>query len=469
MLAWVDSRISMILLSSDLALTALALCLADLARHRLPFGKPIGPGQVYVTPDIYIMVLLLWLVGFRVPKVHAPRTLADFSAEIRGVLVAVSLSAIVLGSIFYLTHNDDFSRLLLAYFLFLDMILLIGFRLIARTVWRYLRARGYVARKVVVVGAGRMGQEAGRALLKQQWMGLELTGFMSDGEDGGGLPGPVLGGLADVAEVVAQEEIDDVVIALPYKHREAIVDTVRSLRNTPVTIQLVPDVLDISLTRGMVFSLDGLPLIPIREPVMGAIDRFEKRVFDLLVATVCTVVFLPVMSIVGLLIKVDSPGPVFFSQERIGENGRPFKIYKFRSMVIDAEQRLKELVDLNRLQEPVFKIRDDPRVTRIGRMLRRSSLDELPQLFNVLKGEMSLVGPRPEEKRIVEMYDAWHRRRLLMKPGMTGPMQVKGRADLSLDERVELELGYMANYSLLEDFKTIVATIPAVISGRGSY
>lgn len=469
MLARMDNRISALLLLSDLTLTALALYLADLVRHQVQFGKPIGPGQVYVTLEVYLIVLVLWLVGFRAPKVYGHRRLADFSAELKGVLVAVSLGGIMLASIFYLTHNDDFSRLLLVYFLVLDVVLLIGFRLIARAVWDWLRARGHVTRTVLVAGTGPMGQEAGRAVLKHGWMGLELRGFAGNDADSRHLPGPVLGRLEEIAEVVGQHKIDDVVVAMSYDHRQAIVDTVRRLRNIPVKIELVPDILDLALTKARVYDLDGLPLIGVRGPVMGAVDRLEKRVFDLLVAALSAVIFFPVMVIVALLIKLDSPGPVLFTQERIGENGKPFKIYKFRSMVVDAEERLKEVLGHTGLLEPVLKIKKDPRVTRVGRMLRRTSLDELPQLFNVVKGEMSLVGPRPEEKRIVEMYDAWHRQRLVIKPGMTGPMQVKGRANLSLDERVELELAYIANYSLLGDINIILATIPAVISGRGSY
>jgi len=198
-------------------------------------------------------------------------------------------------------------------------------------------------------------------------------------------------------------------------------------------------------------------------------QRLLKRVFDLIGVLVGLGLLWPVMAIVALVIKLDSPGSIFFTQERVGENGRPFRIFKFRSMVQDAEAQLSQLIDIDKLPEPVFKIKNDPRVTRVGRILRRTSLDELPQLFNVLRGEMSLVGPRPEERWLVERYSPEHRQRLRGLPGITGPMQINGRAELSLEERVRLEVDYLTRYSLWQDIKILLKTIPVVITRRGAY
>jgi len=206
-----------------------------------------------------------------------------------------------------------------------------------------------------------------------------------------------------------------------------------------------------------------------RRPPMGGANRVLKRMMDIVGGGIGLVLSAPLIAILAVAIKLDSPGPVFFVQERAGENGRPFRMLKLRTMVDGAEEMVEELVDLESLPSPAFKLRDDPRVTRVGRFLRRTSLDELPQFWNVLKGEMSLVGPRPEEMRVVRLYDDWHRQRLAVKPGMTGPMQVNGRADLSLDERVRLELDYIQNYSLWKDLCILARTVAAVISGRGAY
>jgi len=206
-----------------------------------------------------------------------------------------------------------------------------------------------------------------------------------------------------------------------------------------------------------------------RKPVLSPFNRVAKRVMDIVGALVGLILTAPVMAVMAVIIKLDSPGPVLFKQTRIGENGRSFRIVKLRSMVDGAEYRLPEIVNVEQLESPAFKVKDDPRVTRVGRFLRRTSLDELPQFWNVLAGDMSLVGPRPEEVCIVQKYNDWHRRRLAVKPGMTGPMQVNGRGDLPLDQRVHLELDYIEHYSLWRDVVILARTLPAWISGKGAY
>jgi lipopolysaccharide/colanic/teichoic acid biosynthesis glycosyltransferase len=194
-----------------------------------------------------------------------------------------------------------------------------------------------------------------------------------------------------------------------------------------------------------------------------------KRAIDIFGVLAGLVLGAPPMALAALLIKLDSKGPVLFVQERAGENGRPFRMYKLRTMVDNAEELLEQIIDIDTLDEPVFKLRDDPRVTRLGRVLRRWSIDELPQLFNVLRGEMSLVGPRPEETRIVQRYSQWHRMRLKAKPGITGPVQINGRGDMPLERRVELEVDYIEHWSLWSDFRILLKTIPVVLRGNGSY
>jgi lipopolysaccharide/colanic/teichoic acid biosynthesis glycosyltransferase len=194
-----------------------------------------------------------------------------------------------------------------------------------------------------------------------------------------------------------------------------------------------------------------------------------KRLVDIAGALFGLIVTSPAMLLIAMAIKLDSSGPILFVQTRAGLGGRPFRMYKFRSMAVDAEARLNEVIAQNRLPPPVFKIPRDPRVTRVGRVLRRLSLDELPQFVNVLQGEMSLVGPRPEEMRIVALYSDWHRQRLAVKPGITGPMQTYGRGTLTLDERVRLELAYIEHYSPWTDFYFLLKTIPAVLGGRGAF
>jgi exopolysaccharide biosynthesis polyprenyl glycosylphosphotransferase len=206
-----------------------------------------------------------------------------------------------------------------------------------------------------------------------------------------------------------------------------------------------------------------------RKPVLSPFNRVAKRVMDIVGALMGLLLTAPVMAVLAAMIRLDSPGPVLFKQTRVGENGRSFRIIKLRSMVNGAESRLPEVIDVEQLESPAFKIKGDPRVTRVGRFLRRTSLDELPQFWNVLAGDMSLVGPRPEEACIVQKYNDWHRMRLAVKPGITGPMQVNGRGDLSLDQRVRLELDYIGHYSLWRDVVILARTLPVWISGKGAY
>ena len=194
-----------------------------------------------------------------------------------------------------------------------------------------------------------------------------------------------------------------------------------------------------------------------------------KRAVDVVGSALALLVLWPFMLLVSCAIKLDSPGPVLFVQDRAGKAGKPFRMYKFRSMVSNAEDMLPSMVDIDRLRSPAFKIENDPRVTRVGRLLRRTSIDELPQLWNVLKGDMSLVGPRPEEMRIVNLYDEEQRGRLAMKPGITGPMQIDGRGALGFEERLQKELGYIEGFTLWGDVVILAKTLPAVVRGKGSY
>jgi lipopolysaccharide/colanic/teichoic acid biosynthesis glycosyltransferase len=214
---------------------------------------------------------------------------------------------------------------------------------------------------------------------------------------------------------------------------------------------------------------EGLGSAASRPKMLSGPRAALKRCMDIIGALIAIPLCAPLVAVTAILIKLDSKGPVLFMQWRSGVNGKVFKIYKLRTMVVNAEELLDQLIDLDALEEPMFKLRDDPRVTPLGYFLRRWSIDELPQFYNILKGEMSLVGPRPEEARLVQRYNDWHRLRLLAKPGLTGPVQISGRADLRLEDRVRLEVDYICNYSIWKDIEILLKTVPAVIRGNGSY
>jgi exopolysaccharide biosynthesis polyprenyl glycosylphosphotransferase len=251
-------------------------------------------------------------------------------------------------------------------------------------------------------------------------------------------------------------------------HRK-ILRIVNECARSEIRARIVPDLFQMSVRRLDMDNLNGLPLLSVQEPRISTAGQIAKRVLDIIGAAVVLILTAPFMALAALAIRLDSPGPILFRQERVGRGESRFTLYKFRTMYKDAEEQLETLKAHNEASGPLFKMKNDPRITRVGRILRRTSVDELPQLYNVLKGEMSLVGPRPPLPREVEQYQDWHRRRLAVAPGITGLWQVSGRSDLTFDEMVLLDLYYIENWSLFLDFKILLRTIPQVIFARGAY
>lgn len=462
-------RLSRIKVVLDPVLTLIVLLVADYARHRIPLGMRIGPDEVYLTPRVFLIVAGVWVVVFRLWGVYAPRNLSSLGRELEATFFATTFALFTLASCFYLFKVWDFSRLLYLYIYILDLVVLSGYRVGLEAVIQRLDTPGLAQKRVLLVGGTDLDQDFVDQIRKSRR--YDLVGLVNAAGPNPFTQAavPVVGRVADLGALVHRHAVDEVVIAAPPDRRSEIANLVLDLSGEVVRLRVVPDALEILTTQAHVEEVAGIPLIDIEEPAIRGLNRVLKRGLDLVGASIGLIVSAPIMGLIALSIKLDSPGPVLYVQERVGQGGRVFKMYKFRSMVANAEHLLSHLLDPEDLEQPAYKIENDPRVTRVGRFLRRTSLDELPQLFNVLKGEMSLVGPRPEEVWVVQRYAPRHRRRLLAKPGMTGSMQVSGRADLPLEERVKLELSYIENYSLWEDIKILAKTIPVVVSGRGAY
>ena len=445
----------------DLVLTLGALVLAEELRRRIPLGLPIEPDTVYLSPFICAVVALIWLTVFVVTGVYERRNLADPDRGWPRVALATTFALFALASGLYFLKIENFSRLLFLYFYFLDLAALVGWRLLAMRLGVGERA----ARRVLVVSGDGLGYSL--AVQVASWADCELVGIVTNDPTPGPARLPRLGSLADTAAVVAQHHVDQVLIVPGTVARDTLAELILDLRGQFVRVYIVPDLLEILTSGGTVTGVEGVPLVRAQE--ITGLGGALKRGMDLVGASVGLLLSAPLIPFIALAIRLDSPGPVFFAQERAGRNGQPFKVYKFRTMVSGAEEQLNDLIDLDSLPEPAFKIANDPRITRVGHWLRRTSLDEIPQFVNVLRGEMSLVGPRPEEVQLVARYDLWQRRRLAAKPGMTGAMQVSGRGDLPLAERVKLELAYIEHYSLWTDIAILLRTMPAVIRGTGSH
>jgi exopolysaccharide biosynthesis polyprenyl glycosylphosphotransferase len=344
-----------------------------------------------------------------------------------------------------------------------------GARIVAR------RQPLYVQR-TVIVGAGDVGQTIARKILKQAGYGIDLLGFVDAApkERGAGLGDlALLGTPQHLPALIKEHAIDRVIVAFSNDDHQQTLDVIRSVTLLDICVDVVPRLFPLMGGSIDVHSIEGLPLIALPRGRLSRSTRLVKRTLDIAVSALSIVLLAPVLAAVAVAIKLDSPGPVFFRQPRRGFGDAIFQMFKFRTMELGADARKAELAALNMHAstsgDPMFKVSDDPRVTRFGRFLRRYSIDELPQLMNVLRGEMSLVGPRPlilEEDRFVT---DWRRRRLLVKPGMTGIWQVLGRDDLSFEEMVELDYRYVASWSLLLDLRLLLRTLPAIARERISY
>jgi exopolysaccharide biosynthesis polyprenyl glycosylphosphotransferase len=392
--------------------------------------------------------------------------------QIYGVVNATMKVTVLMLAINFLFPPPLYSRVMLVE---VGVLTVIGVGLLRageRFISARLRARGVGVSQVIIVGAGEVGRTVMRVIVAQPELGYRVVGFMDDNPDKGSTdigPFKALGPLSNLPQAIEEEKADEVVITLPWMYHRKIMRIVRECERRRVRASIVPDIFQMSLTRVDVEDLGGVPLIGVHDVTISRSALMMKRVFDILGAAVGLLLAAPFMALVALAIRLDSPGPILFTQDRVGLGGRTFRIFKFRSMHIGADADREALEDLNEADGPLFKIRDDPRLTRVGRFLRRTSMDELPQLFNVLRGDMSLIGPRPPLPCEVEQYQEWHRRRLEAPPGITGLSQVSGRSHLTFDETVLLDVYYIENWSPWLDLKIMIRTIPKVIGGEGAY
>ncbi len=474
MLKRFGTNFAVFLFLSDLVLTTLLLHLARLVRPHLPWGLNVGArGELlHFSPALYLIVPTIWALTFLFSSVYDPERTLRWVDDVQTVAVAIGIATLVFAGLAYFFYRD-LSRFLFVTFFVFDEVGLIAWRLFLRVLIRLRRARWpHPVRQVLVVGAGKVGLDVARQIEAYRWAGLELVGFLDDDPDKRNrrfLGKPVLGGLEQVAEVVKQHHIDEIVIALPLRAHKRMVDLILTVQRLPVSVRVVPDLFDLAFFRATVEEFGGMPLIGLRDPAIDEFQRLVKRLFDLALGSVLLVLAAPVMAAIAIAIKLDSPGPVIFKQQRVGEGGKLFTFYKFRSMYVDAEERLQEVIHYTDDGKVLFKRRDDPRVTRVGRFIRATSLDELPQLFNVLKGDMSLVGPRPELPWLVDRYEPWQLRRFAVPQGITGWWQVNGRSNKPMHLHTEDDLYYIQHYSLWLDIKILWMTIGAVLRRVGAF
>ncbi len=452
----------------DVLLTVAALGAAVLLRPVLPWGRSIAGQSVLVSPVVYAVVALLWPIGFQTLGVYDSRLATNVLAQVRRLTIAVPVSVFVLGGFLYFTFRD-ISRLLIIYFALANWALLVLLRVGGGRLLQALRDVRNTAGRVLIVGAGETAARVADIIERELNPAYQVAGFACDTEPGEERCRPILGSIAETPRVAWETGCDEIVIALPSECHEQIERIVYDLQEQPVHIHIVPDSFRLAMVRARTETLFGLPMVGLREPVIDGVDWALKRTFDLLATVVLLPLALPVMALIAIAVKLHDGGPILFRQERIGENGSPFRILKFRTMVPGADSLQDHVTALDDDGNHVYKTRRDPRVTGVGAFLRRWSLDELPQLLNVLRGEMSLVGPRPEQAFVVDQYEPWQRQRLAVPPGITGWWQVSGRSDLPMHLNTQYDLFYIRNYSLWLDLKILWGTVGAVLQRRGAF
>jgi exopolysaccharide biosynthesis polyprenyl glycosylphosphotransferase len=466
----------------DLAFVSAAFVTAHFVRGQL--APALGLGQPGLPPiERYLpllpLVLVIWSVllwsSGRYRSHRQVPLVAEAGAIVRVCLVGTASFALVVWSLRIderLLASDHISRSFLALFALFSTVALLSEKLALRLTARLLRERGLNYRTIVVVGTSASAVGIVQSIQAHRWWGYRVLGFVDGGEEDAlrdPRAQPILGTLADLDALRSRVIVDEVVFALPARSLAHFENCVIALQEQGTLVRFALDLFPHARARVLTQEIDGVPLVSMAMSPSGPLEMALKRGVDIALSLALLALAWPVLLVVALGIRITGRGGVFFQQRRCGLNGRQFTLYKFRTMVEGAHERMTEVAHLNEVDGPVFKVRRDPRVTRFGRFLRRFSLDELPQLWNVLRGDMSLVGPRPPIPEEVARYERWQLRRLAMKPGLTGLWQISGRSGLDFERWMALDLQYIDTWSPWLDLKILLKTVPVVISGRGAF
>lgn len=467
-------KIRFITIVGDLFLMNVGFALAYLIRYQWQWFRSIAfyePYTDYLGQQAALILLLVFT--YSQMGVWQRRRGEAWLDEATRVLYATAAGIGLMVVLTFFVQPTPFSRLLF-FWAFVIIVALISLaRLLRRWLLSLLYRRGKLADRALVLGSGEVGRSVMRTLLARPDLGFQVIGYLHDGrsENNIGLGRiPNLGVFDDLEGVLQSDPlVHNVFIALPGELHQEIARLLQTCQMHNVRAQVVPDLLQLSMNRVEMINMAGIPTLRVREAGISQGQQIAKRLMDLSIIFLLSVPTLIVTAVIALAIKIDSSGPVFYAGIRIGKDGRPFQMLKFRSMVVDAEAQKVTLLAFNQADGPLFKMKDDPRLTRVGKFIRRTSLDELPQLYNVLRGQMSLVGPRPPLPEEVAQYKGWHKQRLSVIGGITGLWQVSGRSDLTFDELCLLDIYYIENWSLGLDFRILLQTIPHALFGKGAY
>ena len=470
---WRNLRLA--LLAIDAVAIAIGFGLAYVVRFTTDFPLFYTPEQ---TPLPFYASLVLWLIPvwlliFSLHRLYDFHNLLSGLDEYIRIAQATSMSMMALIFLTFFAASFSISRGWLVLTWLFSTVAAVTGRFVVRRVVRAARSRGHFMTPLLIIGANEEGRAIAEHLRESANIGTRVVGFLDDRVDTGREVAPglrVLGAIDDAAEFIRRFGVSEVVVAASALTRAELIDLyqVFGLRHD-VTLRLSSGLFELLTTGMRIKQLGSLALLSANRTRLSFGERIIKRLADLVLGNLALIVLSPIMLAIGLLIKFDSPGPVIHRRRVLGTGGKVFDAFKFRTMVLNGDEVLARYPDLARQLARDMKIKDDPRVTRIGRQLRRLSLDELPQLFNVLRGQMSLVGPRMITPEEAERYGHWQLNLLTVKPGITGLWQVSGRSDVSYQERVQIDMSYIRNYSLWLDLALMARTIPAVFKKTGAY
>ena len=461
----------------DVALATLGFIVAYFLRYRYAFLSPVQFPQPLSSflPTIALLVPLILGLLYWKGLYHLPRN-AGWLTQLGTIGSSVTTAIAATIVITFLVSPDFYSRLIFLLAWASTIALLAAGRLLVHTFRHRRWSEGHDLERVLVIGGTGLGRQVMRSLGRSRSLGYELVGYLHDPSETETLSEPtptsesvLLGTLDQLQQIVAQHNIHHVIVALPSWQNRHLPRLVEMCHQMGVPFQVVPDFHELSFDRVTIQELRGVPLIGLRENVIRGWNYALKRALDVGLVLLTLPLWGTLSLAIMLLIRFDSPGPMIFRQTRLGRKERPFEFLKFRTMVTNAEELKAELMEYNEISGPHFKMKHDPRTTRVGRVLRRTSLDEIPQLWNVLRGEMSLVGPRPAVPEEVAQYEPWQRRRMEVMPGCTGLWQATGRSNTGFDEMVRLDIYYAEHWSVWFDLKILLLSIPAVVLGRGAY
>lgn len=460
-------KISIVL---DIFLTAVSFFIAYILRGSFlfePWGDLFGLDR-YLW--VFWIIIPVWPIVLKQMGLYNGAMQARFSVLLFSILKAVVIASLILASAIYAAKDDLFSRLFFFMFLSLNFLLLTLGRILLRTLYRNPKSR-YNDRRVVLVSSPSGAAQFAKLIQQEEEIKIAILGFFTAGcsepvKDSGNIP--CLGVLEDVQQYILSKPVDEVIFFLSKEHMVQIESIIMDCEKLGITVRMLLDIYDLKLAKTQISYLGQIPLLTFHTVNLNENQRMIKRAMDIAGSLIGLVLTAVLYILLAPLIKLESPGPVLYRQIRVGQNGRRFICYKFRTMFADAEKQRAGLQHLNQMKGALFKVNGDPRITKVGAVLRKLSLDEFPQFYNVLKGEMSLVGTRPPTEDEVVQYESHHRRRLSIKPGITGLWQVSGRNEIQdFDQVVALDVTYIDHWSLWMDIKIIMKTFGAVFNRTG--